>query len=494
MRAVLVLVMMLVGGGGTIAHAHVGNKDVYETVTVGGYKLFVIIRTPLVIPGVATIEVRSSGAAIDSITITPLLLTGEASKHPPTPDALKRSGEDAAFFTGSLWLMGGGSYQVRFAISGAAGAVTASVPVSAAPLAVLKMQRPLGILLGVLGVILVVGLVGIVAGATRESRLKPGVQPDAARQRRAKIAGVAALVFALVSVGLGGYWWNVEAAEYAGDIYRASDLRTTLTGDKLDLVIGDPDPKAEGGWKPLANKDLLPDHGHLMHLYAIREPEMDAVYHLHPVSVGKAGMSLTLPSMPPGTYKLYADIVYFSGFPETETAELTVPAGFRGGALGAEDASAAPLGISAGELGAVYKLPDGYSMVWQKPAVIRAETPYAFRFTLLDKSGKPAGDMQPYLGMAGHAAFVKDDGTTFAHTHPDGSAAMAAVMLADASTNAAAGMGGMDMGGEAEAVSPSVEFPYGFPSAGRYRVFVQMKHGGVVETGVFDAEVRSVSP
>ena len=43
------------------AHAHIGSKDVYEQVNAGPYKLFVTIRTPNVIPGVATIEVRSSG-------------------------------------------------------------------------------------------------------------------------------------------------------------------------------------------------------------------------------------------------------------------------------------------------------------------------------------------------------------------------------------------------------------------------------------------------
>ena len=32
-----------------------------------------------------------------------------------------------------------------------------------------------------------------------------------------------------------------------------------------------------------------------------------------------------------------------------------------------------------------------------------------------------------------------------------------------------------------------VSFPYGFPSPGQYRIFVQMKHGGTVETGIFDA-------
>ena len=41
-----------------------GSKDVYEQVNAGPYKLFVTIRMPNVIPGVATIEVRSSGAAV----------------------------------------------------------------------------------------------------------------------------------------------------------------------------------------------------------------------------------------------------------------------------------------------------------------------------------------------------------------------------------------------------------------------------------------------
>jgi hypothetical protein len=48
----------------------------------------------------------------------------------------------------------------------------------------------------------------------------------------------------------------------------------------------------------------------------------------------------------------------------------------------------------------------------------------------------------------------------------------------------------MDMSGSTEKILPTVDFPYGFPSAGRYRVFIQMKHGNTVETGVFDAEVR----
>lgn len=478
------------------ARAHVGNKDIYQTVDVGPYKLFVTIRTPLVIPGVATLEVRSSGASIRSLSITPLPLTGEASKHPPTADAMKVSSSDPAFFTGSLWIMAPGSWQVRFGIDGAGGPATASVPVPAVSTAVLRMQRPMGLMLGLLGCLLVLGVVGIATAATREARLVPGAMPEAGRRRRALVAGAAAFAVCVIAVFLGGKWWNVEAANYAAEMHRNSELRPELDGSHLTLMIGDPDPAAEGGWKPVESSDLLKDHGHLMHLYAIRWPGMDAVYHLHPVPSGESRFSEALPSMPAGTYRLFADVVFRNGFPETETAALTIPAGMAGGPLGSEDASATPQSISSVELGSVYKLPDGYTMVWDKPATLTANTPYSLVFHLLDPQGKPAADMGPYLGMAGHAAFVKTDGTAFAHTHPDGSAAMPAVMLANESgssmrnmsMNGMADASGMNMG--AEPVAPTVMFPYGFPSAGAYRVFVQMRHGSTVETGVFDAKVQ----
>lgn len=35
-----------------------------------------------------------------------------------------------------------------------------------------------------------------------------------------------------------------------------------------------------------------------------------------------------------------------------------------------------------------------------------------------------------------------------------------------------------------------VTFPYGFPQPGDYRLFVQIKRNGQVQTGVFDAQVE----
>ena len=492
------------------AYAHIGSKDVFEQVTAGPYKFFVTIRPPTVVPGVATVEIRTSGPAISSLGITPIPLTGEASLHPPSPDTTKRSAADPAFFTGSVWLMASGSWQVRIQAEGAAGPATASVPVPAVALSVNRMQRPLGLILAALGLTLVFGMTGIIYGAVREARLTPGESPGADRRRRAAIAGAVTLALLLLMVWAGDRWWNVEAADYSADIYKSLALHPTLQGNNLLLHISRGAEDEYGNRR--SNSDLLPDHGHLMHLYVIRWPEMDAVYHLHPTYVGDGDLRSTLPSMPAGTYRLYGDIVHRSGFPETLTATLTVPPNASTAPLDGEDASATPAPLSAGELGPTDKLPDGYTMIWDRPATLTSNTAELFHFTLLDPAGKPAADMRPYLGMAGHAAFVKTDGTVFAHTHPDGSAAMPAMMLAnagngpgasalsdmtamaDSNSPANTGMGGTDAnnpGQSPEPLSPVVEFPYGFPSAGRYRIFIQMKHGNTVETGVFDAEVTT---
>jgi TRAP-type C4-dicarboxylate transport system permease small subunit len=489
LRFILSVLLCLIAP--STAHAHVGSKDVYETVNAGPYKLYVTIRTPTVIPGVATLEVRSSGAKVNGIRITPLPITGEASKHPPTSDPMTRSTADPAFFTGSLWLMASGSWEVRFEIAGEGGTQTTSVPVPAVALSTLKMQRGLGIVLGVLGLFLVVGMAGIVAAAVRDARLEPGAVPSPGRKRRAVVATAASLVFMALLLWGGATWWNAEAASYSLDVYQPLRVDPVLSGKVLDLKVEALHPDSERRGR--SNNDFLPDHGHLMHLYAIREPEMDAVFHLHPDLAGPGNFRIALPSMPPGDYTLYGDVVHASGFPETLVSKVVIPGNMGGGHPGPDDAAAYPPPLSKGDLGNSYKLPDGYVMVWDRPSTLRANTGYTFRFHLLDADGKPAGDMQPYMGMAGHAAFVKTDGTVFAHTHPEGSAAMAALMLAngdgEASAHAGMNMEGMEMAEHNDPVSSTVEFPYGFPSAGRYRIFIQMKHGPTIETGAFDATV-----
>jgi hypothetical protein len=74
------------------ADAHVGSPDVYAEGQVGSYKLSVVVRPPLVIPGLAEIDVRAETVGIDPITITPVPLV--ASKYPPVPDTMQRPPKD----------------------------------------------------------------------------------------------------------------------------------------------------------------------------------------------------------------------------------------------------------------------------------------------------------------------------------------------------------------------------------------------------------------
>jgi hypothetical protein len=242
--------------------------------------------------------------------------------------------------------------------------------------------------------------------------------------------------------------------------------------------------------------DLAPDHGHIMHLYAIRQPGFDAVYHLHPEPSEVGTFTLTLPSMPAGHYKLYADIVHADGFPETMVTEIDVPP-LTSRALAGDDAYAVTESWQkASTDNTVFTLPDGYKMEWlrgDKPLL--ANEALSFRFRLTQPDGKAPADMALYMGMLGHAAFVKTDGTVFAHIHPNGSVSMAALMLVSGEApmdHSGMQMDGMQMGEKPPALPvlpDTVSFPYGFPVPGRYRIFVQMKHGASIETGVFDALV-----
>jgi hypothetical protein len=142
----------------------------------------------------------------------------------------------------------------------------------------------------------------------------------------------------------------------------------------------------------------------------------------------------------------------------------------------------------------VSPLSGGFHMVWAKDAApLKATRAYLFRFRVEDAGAKPAQDLELYMGMPGHAEFVRDDFQVFAHVHPSGSAPMAALSIAQSQvsgnvsdTQGIAGMHAMHSSG----LPPEVSFPYGFPQPGQYRIFVQVKRAGKVETGIFDARVE----
>ena len=117
---------------------------------------------------------------------------------------------------------------------------------------------------------------------------------------------------------------------------------------------------------------------------------------------------------------------------------------------------------------------------------LRVKQPQLLAFRVEDDNGQPATDLELYMGMPGHAIVIKRDARVFAHVHPSGTAAMASLTLAAATLpgdpHAAHAM--------TAALPATVTFPYGFPEAGDYRIFVQVKRAGAVQTGVFDVRVE----
>ncbi len=480
MRKLLLLSLFAAGA----AFGHLGSPDIFLEGKAGPYPLFVTIKPPTVIPGVAEIEIRSASADLRELHITPMPLTGDGAKFAPVADTAERSKDDPQFYTGALWMMSTGSWQVRVRADGALGSGTLSVPVPAVPTRTKGMQATLGYTLFGLMVFLSVGSVVIIGAAIREGRLDPGTRPGILNKRNARIAMAGCGALVLLILWGGNNWWTAEASGYSDYIYKPLTMAPSVdSGGKLTLQLGDP------GWAVKRKlDDFLPDHNHLMHLYIVHQPELDRVWHLHPEMSASGVFTHKLPNVPAGDYRLYADVVHKSGFPETMVANLNVPSDIAGTPLTGDDALGTGMAVSKSPGDStVAELPDGYKMVWdrdQKP--LRAKHPGLFHFHLEDKNGKAPQDMQMYMGMMGHAAFLKTDGTVFAHIHPSGSIAMAALDIADAQLGVAPhDMSKMDMSG----LPASVSFPYGFPQPGQYRIIVQMKHGATVETGMFDARV-----
>src|SRR5258708_24645280 len=94
------------------AWGHVGSPDIFHEGNAGPYPVLVTIRPPLVIPGIAEVEIRSTAPGIREIRIVPTPLTGLGAKYAPTPDVAKRSKDDPQFYTAGLWIMTTGPWQV----------------------------------------------------------------------------------------------------------------------------------------------------------------------------------------------------------------------------------------------------------------------------------------------------------------------------------------------------------------------------------------------
>ncbi|HZW94508.1 MAG TPA: hypothetical protein VFF64_16275 [Candidatus Eremiobacteraceae bacterium] len=467
------------------AFAHVGSPDVYFEGDAGPYHLLLTVNPPAMVPGIAQVQVRVTSGAVSSINIAPVYVNGKDQGMPPTADLMQASAIDPQCFIGKVWLMDSGSWEVRVEALGTHGIGKLAVPVPVFARRILPMQKALGTLLFVLMLFLCVGIVSIAGAAAREGGLPAAAIPSPRNRRLGRIAMAISVVLVVTIVALGNWWWNAQAADLKKNtLYSAPPLRATFDGtDKLMLQMD------EDVWhktrKDQWSMNLIPDHGHLMHAFLLRLPGMDRFYHLHPEQASEGSFTLTLPTIPSGRYKIFADIVRGNGFPETMVSEITLPdvigRSFSDDDSGVDTSAFEPSAPATN----ISPLADGGRMIWEQDrAELKAGQVSWFRFRVEDARHEPVNDLEPYMGMAGHAEFVRADLSVFAHIHPAGSVPMASLMIAQKNS-------GLPMDHSSRhSLTDEISFPYGFPQAGDYRLFVQIKRRGQVQTGVFDAHVQ----
>lgn len=531
------------------ATAHVGSSGVIVQKQVGKYQLLISIKPPDVVPGTAIVTVFVEQGRASSIGARPIYFRS-GDKGAPTHDILKPVGDNR--YEGDLWLMESGSSSIELSIDGPDGKQQIVVPVVAMATALRTMPEGTGFGLAVMGLLLVVMLITIIGASNSDGVLTPGQKAPATLGRRRLVGmGVGLAVIALILTGWRS-WWTSTAEDYRDvQLYRPTPINTSvrIVNAQRQLTIQfDTTGFGTGRRARRLFSFLLPDHGKLMHAFLVGTPGLDAFAHLHPNRRDSLDYESALPPLPGGKYLLYADVVYRSGFAETLTDTVEIPS-LKITAEAAANAKPTdpddswlvtePMGVKAsavniphldndmvvcGKPGASMKLADGSSMIWMdKPSqILEAGKLYSLKFAVADAQGK-AASLEPYLGMGGHAAILRSDGSVYIHLHPVGTYSMAAEgslvnriadttrtfhypnaarfkdsidtylaklkTLPEAEKNKllAASMPGMS---HAMKINNMVEFPYAFPRAGHYRIWVQVKRKGQVLTGVFDTQVN----
>jgi hypothetical protein len=489
------LAFVLVAVGPSISVAHVGSPDVIFDGKAGAYDVRVIVRVPLVVPGVADVSVRVLRGDAQRVLIRPVFWRAGV-RGAPSPDVAKPVAGTSGLFTGQLWLMARGAYSVYVTVEGSSGSGTVGVPVMSVATGRLGMSRGLAVLLAALGALLVAGLITIAYAAAGESVVEPGRPMDPGRRRRARVIGsVAAPVLAVVLLG-GASWWQHVDGVYLSRMYRPLPTRASITHEAGGAALRFEVVDSMG--KPLALDPLVPDHGKLMHLFMIDSAHVTAFAHLHPAFDDTATFSTLVPPLPPGPYRLFGDITFETGQTRTLTGlvRLTRDDSVAASLSRRSDADDASITASGAERRAheitVDTLADGSTLEWLADSTnIAAGKEATLRFRVRDSRGAIA-TLEPYLGMSAHAVIARTDGSVFIHLHPAGTISIAAqevFTLRDRGDTTRSGrlrLAADSTMQHAMPIAGEFSFPYVFPRPGAYRMWVQVRRAGRVLTGIFD--------
>jgi hypothetical protein len=178
------------------------------------------------------------------------------------------------------------------------------------------------------------------------------------------------------------------------------------------------------------------EHTKRMHFIVVRR-DMTGFQHLHPTQEADGGWSVPVSLRDAGSYRVFADFSV-AGQAHTLADDLTVDGTFRSHAL--------PAPVDHVDV-------DGLRVALSEGATkAGGESELAFTVT---RDGRPVAS-EDYLGAKGHLVALREGDLAFLHVHPD---------------------------------ADRLRFMATFPTAGRYRLFLQFQVDGRVHTAAFTQEV-----
>jgi hypothetical protein len=191
-------------------------------------------------------------------------------------------------------------------------------------------------------------------------------------------------------------------------------------------------------------RDFATEHTKRLHLIAVRR-DLTGFQHLHPRQDADGAWSTDLELPDAGAYRVFADFRPTGGTATTLASDVLV-----GGAFAPR-----PLPAPASTTSV-----DGYDVALHAEGAT-ADREATLTYTV-SRDGRPVA-VQPYLGASGHLVALRAGDLAYLHVHPLD--------------------GGADEG--------RIAFAATYPSAGRYRLFLQFRHEGRVHTAALTQEVAT---
>ena len=219
-------------------------------------------------------------------------------------------------------------------------------------------------------------------------------------------------------------------------------------------------------------KDFQIVHEKPLHLLMVSK-DLAEFYHVHPEQSADGSFRIAHTFPNGGEYKLYADFTPQSAVQVVEQIDVKV---------GGAERAKVPLQADAN----FTKTVDGLRVAMKPDGEIRAGKELMLTFQAFDAAtGKPAADLQNYLGELAHFVIISEDMKDFVHAHPM-SKDEKSDMKTGGDDHSAGGHEHSTMEGTTTKLSESeVAAHTSFPRPGLYKIWAQFQRGGRVITVPF---------